>query len=137
MGLWPFGLGPWALHDVQAILLCDTLGLVAVRVSPKHATARRRLACAVLSSSSSMSPRLITSAVMAITRRPRASRAGCAPNCFGVASPYTVSIARLRITLEALNPTRITACRYDGPDNIVAKPRVRRLVAEISRASAR
>jgi hypothetical protein len=69
LGLWPFGLGPWALHDVQAILLCDTLGLVAVKVSPKHATARRRLACAVLSSSSSMSPGLITSAVMAITWR--------------------------------------------------------------------
>jgi hypothetical protein len=106
-------------------------------MSPKHATARRRLACAVLSTSSSMSqPHHQRSngnhTAIYAHRGPVAP-----PTAFGVASPYTVSIARLRITLEALNPTRITACRYDGPDNIVAKPRVRRLVAEISPASAR
>jgi hypothetical protein len=65
---------------------------------------------------------------------PRASSAGCAPTAFGVASPYTVSIVRRRIALEALNPKRIIACRHDGPDNIVANPRVRLMVAEISRA---
>jgi hypothetical protein len=42
------------------------------------------------------------------------SSADCARTAFGVASPYTVSIARLRIALEALNPKRITACRHDG-----------------------
>ena len=110
MGLWPFGLGQWALHDVQAILLRDMLGLVAVKVSPEHAAAHRRLACAVLSSSSVMSPVSSPAREWQSHGGPRASSAGCAPTAFGVASPYTVSIARLRIALEALNPKRITAC---------------------------
>jgi hypothetical protein len=80
-------------------------------------------------------PGLITRARMAVTRQFTRIERGCAPTAFGVASPYSVSIARLRIALEALNP--ITACRHDGPDNIVANPRVRLMIAEISRASAR
>jgi hypothetical protein len=124
--------GRFTMSRRSCSVTCSVLWL-----SPEHAAARRRLACAVLSPSSVMSP------VSSLAREwqshggPRASSAGCAPTAFGVASPYTVSIARLRIALEALNPRRITACRHDGPDNIVANPRVRLMVAGISRASAR
>jgi hypothetical protein len=57
------------------------LGLVAVKVSPEHAAARRRFACAVLLFERDVRGP-ITSARMAVTRRPTRIERRLRPNRF-------------------------------------------------------